>query len=620
MIDTQNVIEGQLKSLTEKVDSLQAVVDELSARMHKLEKGEPLKEKRKQVQAAIPPLQEQQANLQDQQGMLKKAGTGALLPRVAAVCFALVIALTLRTISDNEIINIQLGSMLGLGYAAALIIGGWWLYSRLSRLAPVFPACGLLLLFSVVLESHGRFESLSSVMAYIILFIAGSLVMALGLRYRASSQLCLAGLGTGLVGMSIDFPYPVYPLLALLLFGGAVSGYIASRQKICPSLRYTTFGLIIVFWLFWAFKLNVPPTCDEPTAAILHLSWFYPLLLIIWLFFTVTNIHRIATDTEDLGFFESLLPTIAGVGAFLAAWSVTVPWYRTTLLLGIVGVLAGLLHLVAGGWLAARNKEGAIGSTTYTFAGILLLSLGVAAIFSNLLWSVPILSVSAYLLARVANRWQSGGIRCTSYLFQLVAGVVAVASGVVAADFASPLVGSLVIGTLMTMSFLQYRWCRSHAPPLMHSAFFSWLDRKDFSAVILLLTGLMSGFFLLRLGLYQILARSTADLDFMFRGGQTVFINLGAVFLLMVASRRKNTEILTVAIVVGLLGMLKSFVFDLFGIKGMPLVFSVFSSGVVAAVGSVVSSRWQGKKEKAKQGNIAVPAEGLDPKVATHHH
>jgi hypothetical protein len=314
-----------------------------------------------------------------------------------------------------------------------------------------------------------------------------------------------------------------------------------------------------------------------------------------------------ATESEDLGFFESLLPTISGVGAFLAAWSITGLWYSSTLWLGIVGVLAALLHIVAGGWLAARNKEGAIGSATYTFAGVILLGFGVAAIFSNLLWAVPVLSVSAYLLARVANSWQSGGIRCTSYLFQLAAGLVALSSGVVAADIASPLVGGLVIGTLMTMSFLQYRWCRSHTPPAMHSAFFSWLDRKDFSAVILLLTGLISGFFLLRLGLYQVLARSTADFEYMFRGGQTVFINLGAIALLLAASSRKNNEILTVAIVVGLLGMLKSFVFDLFGIKGMPLVFSVFSSGVVAAVGSVVSTRWQGKKEKIKPEGMTGP-------------
>jgi hypothetical protein len=393
--------------------------------------------------------------------------------------------------------------------------------------------------------------------------------------------------------MSIDFPYPLYPMLALLLFGGCVAAYIASRARLCPSLRWTTLGLIFGFWLFWSFKLNVPAVCDEPTADLLHLAWFFPFLFLFWAFYTVTNMHRMATDNEELGFFDSLLPTVSGVGAFLAAWAVTVPWYQNTVWLGLVGVLVALFHFGAGRWLASRNEDGAIGATTYSFAGVLLLSLGAAAIFSNLLWAVPVLSVAAYLLARVANRWQSGGMRCTSYLFQLAAGLVALASGIVAADIASPLVGGLVIGTLMTMSFLQYRWCRSHAPPAMHSAFFSWLDRKDFSAVILLLTGL---------------ARTTADFEYMFRGGQTVFINLGAVFLLLAASSRKNNEILTVAIVVGLLGMLKSFVFDLFGIKGMPLVFSVFSSGVVAAVGSVVSTRWQGNKEKMKSGRTAEPA------------
>jgi hypothetical protein len=266
------------------------------------------------------------------------------------------------------------------------------------------------------------------------------------------------------------------------------------------------------------------------------------------------------------------------------------------------------MHLGLGSWLAKRNKDGASGSTTYTFAAVLLLSLGVASIFSNLLWAVPVLSVSAYLMARLANRWQSGGIRCTSYLFQFAAALIAVISGVMATDINYPLIGSLVIGTLMTMSLLQYRWCRNHAPPTMHSAFFSWLDKKDFSAVILLLTGLVSGFFLVRLGLYQVLVRSTSDFEYMFRGGQTVFINLGAVFLLLVASSKKNNEILTVAIVVGILGMLKSFIFDLFGIKGMPLVVSVFSSGIVAAVGSVVSTRWHGKK-KVKLERVAVSPE-----------
>jgi hypothetical protein len=608
MAETEKGLEGQLGFLTEQVKLLKDKVDELSARLHTLEEGKALNDERQEVHETIPPVQP--VNIPPQEGVLKKAGTGALLPSVATVCFALVVALILRTITDSEIINTQLGSLFGMGYALALILVGWWLYSRQSRLAPVFPVCGLLLLFSVVLETHARFQSLSTVMAYSILIGAGAVVIVMGLRYRASFQLCAAVLGSGLVGMTIDFPYPLYPMLALLLLGGCIAAYIAWWARLCQSLRWTTLGLAIVFWLFWAFKLNAPAIRDEPTAALLHLTWFFPFLFLFWAFYTVTNIYRMSTDKEYLGFFESLLPSVVGIGAFWAAWAVTVPWYRNTLWLGIIGVLAGLAHLGVGAWLASRNREdGAIGSTTYTFAAVLLLSLGVASIFANLLWSVPVLSVSAYIMSRLANRWQSGGIRCTSYFFQLAAGLMALGTGVVSAEISSPLVGGLVIGTLMTMSFLQYGWCRSHAPSSIHSAFFSWLDRKDLSAVILLLTGLISGFFLLRLGLYQVLTRTTSDFEYLFRGGQTVFINLGAVFLLLVASSRKNNEMLTVAIVLGILGMLKSFIFDLFGIKGVPLVLSVFSSGVVAAVGSVVSTRWQGKKEKVKLENLAAPSE-----------
>lgn len=608
MAEIQRGIDGQLGLLTEQVEILRDRVNELTTRLELLESGKSFVKKTDEKRSAASSIPEQIVAT-PREGVLKKAGTGSLLPRVATVCFALVVALILRTITDNEIINTQLGSILGMGYAAALILVGWWLYSRLNRLAPVFPASGLLLLFLVVLETHGRFQSLSTVMAYVILIAAGAVVIVMGLRHRAPFQLCAAALGSGLVGMTIDFPYPLYPMLALLILGGCIAAYVSWRAKICPSLRWTTFGLAFVFWTFWAFKLNVPPACDEPTAALLHLSWFFPYLLLFWAFYTVTNLHRIATDTEDLGFFESLLPSVVGAGAFWAAWTVTVPWYRTTVWLGIIGVLAGLLHLGAGAWLAKRNKEGAIGSTTYTFAAVLLLSLGVATIFSNILWAVPVLSVLAYFMARISNRCQSGGIRSTSYLFQLAAGLVAISTGVVAADINYPAVGSLVVGTLMVMSFLQYRWCRSHAPPSMHSAFFSWLDKKDFSAVILLLTGLISGFFLLRLGLYQVLARTTSDFAYMFRGGQTVFINLGAVLLLLFASSRRNNEILTVAIVVGILGMLKSFIFDLFGIKGMALVFSIFSSGVVAAVGSVVSTRWQSRKEKVQPEKMPVHLE-----------
>jgi len=601
MGDSETAQVDQLQHLTEQVDSLKKQVEEISARLTFIEadqqvvgkQPEPQQAETQQVASSIP---EQKQVSQD--GVLKRAGTGSLLPRVATVCFALVVALILRTITDNNIINTRVGSVLGMGYAAALIIAGWWLYSRKSRLAPVFPACGLLLLFSIVMETHVRFQSLSTVMAYIILMVAGFMVVLIGLRYRTSPQLCIAALGTGLVGMAIDFPYLLFPMLAILLLAGDVAAFMAIRFKLCPSLSWSTLVLTFVFWLFWSFKLTVPAVFDETTAELLHLGWFFPFLFLFLVFYLATNLYNMIKYDEDLGFYESLLPTITGVGAFLAAWTVAVPWYHNTVWLGIIGILLGLGHFVVAGWLAARNREGAIGSNAYTFAGVLLLGLGTAAMLSNILWAIPIWSVAAYFLARVADRWKSGGVRCTSYLFQLVACLVAISSGAMAADVALPGASGLVAGILVLMSVLQYRWCRTHHPPGINSAFFSWLDKKDLSAGVLLLTGLLSGFFLLRLGLYQVLFRVSADFDFMFRGGQTVFINLGAVLLLLVASRRKNVEILTVAIVVGLIGMVKSFVFDLFGIKGMSLVFSVFSSGIVAAVGSVVSTRWQGKKAK----------------------
>jgi hypothetical protein len=611
MGEGKGIPSDHLDYLTEQLDYLKSQVEELSTRLDAVESGNQVTARQAEPQQAQVHKEE---NIQEpipvaRQGVLKKAGTGSLLPRIATVCFALVIALILRTITDNNILNTQIGSMLGMGYAAALIIAGWWLYSRLNRLAPVFPTCGLLLLFSIVMETHVRFQSLSTVMAYVILMTAGFIVVVIGLRYRASLQLCIAVLGTGLVGMAIDFPYLLFPMLAILLLAGDVAAYVASRFRMCPSLSWTTLGLTFVFWLFWAFKLTAPAVCDEPTAELLHLSWFFPLLFMFLVFYLATNLYRMIKDHDDLGFYESLLPTITGVGAFLAAWTVVIPWYRDTVWLGLIGILLGTGHFVAAAWLANRNREGATGSNTYTFAGVLLLGLGTAAMFSNILWAIPIWSVAAYFLARISDRWKSGGVRCTSYLFQLAACLVAISSGAMATDVASPVFSAMVAGVLVVMSILQYRWCRTHVPPGINSAFFSWLDKKDFSAGVLLLTGLISGFFLLRLGLYQLLAKVSTDFDYMFRGGQTVFINLGAVFLLLVASRRKNVEILTVAIVVGLLGMVRSFVFDLFGIKGMPLVFSVFSSGIVAAVGSVISTRWQGKKDKVVTETLAAQNE-----------
>ena len=51
-----------------------------------------------------------------------------ILPRVATTSFILVIALALRTATDNGVIDQQIGSFLGIFYAFGLIVYGWFAY------------------------------------------------------------------------------------------------------------------------------------------------------------------------------------------------------------------------------------------------------------------------------------------------------------------------------------------------------------------------------------------------------------------------------------------------------------------------------------------------------------
>ena len=119
MAETQSGLEGQLEFLTEQVEFLNERVEKLSARLQILESGKSIVQKPVgKTRTVTSPVQEIAV---PQEGVLKKAGTGSLLSRVATVCFVLVFALILRTITDSESINTQSGSMCGMGY---LSVGG----------------------------------------------------------------------------------------------------------------------------------------------------------------------------------------------------------------------------------------------------------------------------------------------------------------------------------------------------------------------------------------------------------------------------------------------------------------------------------------------------------------
>jgi hypothetical protein len=95
---------------------------------------------------------------------------------------------------------------------------------------PGIPGCGILLLFSIVLETHSHYASLSTRGAYLILFIAGAAVFVLSIRYRASMLICLGVPGSAAAAMAIDFPNPLYPVMSLFLLSAIVAASYAFKQ------------------------------------------------------------------------------------------------------------------------------------------------------------------------------------------------------------------------------------------------------------------------------------------------------------------------------------------------------------------------------------------------------
>jgi hypothetical protein len=585
--------------LVEQVNVLQTRVEQLSVRLDELEGG-------REAGPRPTPTPATQVVVR-QEDVITKVGQGGLLPRIAAVCFMLVVALILRTITDNQVVSVQAGSLLGLTYAVALIGFGWWLYQRKSRLAPVFPGCGLLLLFSIVLETHSRFESLPTFWAYTTLLVAGLVVVGLSLRYRATGLICLGTLGTAGIGMAIDFPYPLYPFLGLLLLGANIASFIAHRRQMCLFLRYAVLAFTAVFWLLWTFKLNVLPVCDAPIAVMLNLDWFLPSLFLFWCVYFFMVVWNTMDHDLALGFYEGIMPTISGIGLFVAGWVIIGVWYRNANWFGITTLVLGVVHFIIGWWFAKRDREGARGSNAFIFAGVCLLFMSMAVAVDNIVWILPLWSGLAFVLALLSARWHSGGIRVTSYLLQIVICVYGMLSGIFAVPSALPVVSGLAAGTIFVICLLQYNWSRRHAPDAVHSAYFSWLDKRDISAVFLLVAGLISGYYSAQMGLFMILNRTLADFAAALQSGQSVFINLGAVLLMLIGLRGRNIEIATVAGFVVVIGAVKVFIIDLFGISGLSLVVSVFSFGIVAAVASVVMGKWQRKGEEDEAGQDSPP-------------
>lgn len=516
-------------------------------------------------------------------------GQEVLLPRIAAVSFMLVIALILRTVTDNGMVAHVTGSLIGFTYAAGLIGCGCFLYLKKSRLAPVFPACGILLLFAIVYETHSYFPSLSIQNVYAILLVIEILIVLMAVKCRAGVLLYLAVFGSTVLAIALDYSNTDYAMVASIFFVNSVAGHLAARYEITTKLRWYALVFSLVVWVLWGYKLNFVLGNSPAMAHDLGLPYFLPLLFGFWAFYIYTSLWKTLIKAHEFGVFHTFLPAVVCGGAFFAANGVLKPWVGQQRLIGFATVLVSACFMALVAWLAKRQDNDIAGGKEFVTAATVLLIQGLA-ISVPPLWALPVWVAAAGALTVRSSQWHSGGIRVISYLFQIFIIGFALKSGVFTPGSEVWFRGALIALLLSGMTLWLFSWCRKNRPEYK-STFFGLFDKKDHSAVVLLIIGLFEAYVAARF-LAGRFTLSLSDPVNALYCAQSVILNAGIVVLLIVGLRMKNKEVLVVAGFVVLISAFKVFLFDLLRTDGLPLVLSVFSFGVVAATSSVVMRNW----------------------------
>ncbi|MDO8720945.1 MAG: hypothetical protein Q7J31_01795 [Syntrophales bacterium] len=527
--------------------------------------------------------------------LLSWVGKSSLLQRLSTLCFLLVVALVLRTVTDGGLIDLQVGSIAGMSYAALLMFLGWRRYRRNNPLAPIFTICGAVLMFTIVVETHARFESLPSVPAYILLMITGLGMAALSYFYHVPAPISVGTLGMCLAGAAIDYPQPFFPYLGGVLLTANILGYFTARAHKYSWLRWILLLVTMFMIALWGLKLGVTLLNKEQMSPLLAPSFFLPLLAMFSLAYPATAFLRIRSRLSDrLARFDLWAPTINAAGAFELGRYVIFALGWNTVFLGVVGAMAGLGHLELARRLATYGKPGARGANAFVFAGSVLLALALPIATGGVLSSLPLLSALAYGIAILSEKWKSGAVRLTAYLLQIYSTIALAVLLLLSAPDAHVVGGALSAEILACIALLHYKRCRAGKPPA-ESLFFSKLDKNDLSAAVLLLGSLLSAFFMLRIVAHQslvFLLRADA-LSSAFSSAQSVIINVSAALLMLFALRHRKKEVRNVAVLVTVIGAVKVFLYDLIGgMHGLPLVVSVFSFGMTTALESFGLSRW----------------------------
>ncbi|HIJ78066.1 MAG: hypothetical protein OEY01_02005 [Desulfobulbaceae bacterium] len=520
-------------------------------------------------------------------------GKASLLPRIASVSFTLVIALLLRTLTNSEIIARHTGSVIGVAYAIGLIFLGWRLIAGKNRIGPVFPMSGGILMFIIILETHARFAAISSPVAYSILLATMAAMVAIGHNYEFPLLASVGIIGASCCTFILDFQTPNFLVQACFLLIANLAAFLVANKPDRKELtRWTMLFTTGVFWTHWLIVLY--NTFDKKLAVptLANPNWFVPLIAAYTLAFFLMTVHR-GFRLKQLTILDTLIPTVTGLTFYMMTQTVLIPWLHIETTVGAGGIIWAAILFTTAFFATRKTPVDAVSANTFTVASVAVFLAAAPTITQNLLIAISLWSIGALLLLKLSWHSKIGGIRLSSYLLQIIACATGVLSGAFAIQHADISPFTLTVTTaMMLLSGFHYYMSRKKFL-VAGNGFFGIIDKKDYSAIAMLIASLTYGFYMLQQVAMLIITPDPADFNNIITGLRSIFINGGAFLLILMGIKNKNKDLLGTALAVFIVGAAKVFGYDLFEISGVPLVLSVFSFGAAAALGSLALSRWQ---------------------------
>lgn len=584
-----STLEQQVVSLTKAVETLQHSTVAEGAGLSSAEKKKP--EKRTARTGAS-------------EEILSWVDKSAILPRVATTSFILVVSLALRTAADSGALNLQLGSFIGMLFAFGLILFSWFSYRSNSIHAPVFILWGNIVMCAVVVEAHRVFSTIPAEVAYFAMALTGGVATIISRRFRVALPVFAGTLSMSFGAFALDYPSPIFPYLTVIIIFANIFAAYASHLLRASWLRWLLLALSIFMVQIWMMKLTIYLGRLAPEHLDFSIRGLLPSVGLLSTTFSVIAFLGVRGFIQDkVSKFDLVLPVINVCWLFMVGQYALGQELIKPLAFGWLTLIGALAHLGVAWWLAHNEKGGSIGTTPFALAGGLLFAFSAPMALGHALIATALVAVLAVSMILISDRTQNPGLRLASYLLQFYACSALVFILRTTEGTQPSVLGALSSGLLAAIAFYHYSWARRH-PAGTGDPAYDIINKNDRGASILLIAALFSAFFTLRVGLYQILDLLHTATPSIFAGAQSVLINASAAGLFLFSLYKLNKEIRNVAIVITVIGATKVFLLDMVALKGIPLLISVFSFGLVAALASFILGRW-GKGIKTEPENLS---------------